>query len=95
MDVRRNQVTEVQFISIKARNGLIGFGSCVFDDKLYLGGIGIHTRLDGSGLRITYPTKKVGAVNMPLYHPTSEEVGILIEEAITAKVESLMRGCNE
>ena len=95
MDARINQVTEVQFIPIKARNGLIGFGSCVFDDKLYLGGIGIHTRLDGSGLRITYPTKKVGAVNMPLYHPISKKVGLLIEEAITAKVESLMWGCNE
>ena len=60
MDVRRNQVTEIQFIPIKARNGLIVFSGCVFDDKLYVGGMGIHTRLDGSGLRITYSTKKVG-----------------------------------
>lgn len=95
MDARKNQVTEVQFIPIKARNGLIGFGSCVFDDKLYLGGIGIHTHLDGRGLRITYPTKKVGAVNMPLYHPINEKVGLLIEEAITARVESFMRGCKD
>ena len=92
---KKNQITEVQFIPIKARNGRIGFSSCVFDNKLYLGGIGIHTRLDGSGLRITYPTKKVGAVNMPLYHPISQKVRLLLEEAITAKVESPVRGCNE
>lgn len=63
---------------IKPTNGLIGFASVLLDNSLYLGSIGIHTRLDGQGLRLTYPTK--GTINV--FHPTTKELSKIIEQAV-------------
>ena len=84
------KITEIQIIPIKANNGLVAFGSVIFDDCLYLGSIGIHKRLDGAGYRITYPTKKISDKNINIYHPINKETSKLIEEAIISKVEKLL-----
>ncbi|MFH1822977.1 MAG: septation protein SpoVG family protein [Patescibacteria group bacterium] len=84
------KITEIQIIPIKANNGLVAFGSVVFDDCLYLGSIGIHKRLDGADYRITYPTKKISDKNINIYHPINKETSKLIEEAIISKVEELL-----
>ena len=57
------QVTEVDVAFVKPKDGLIAFASVVLDDQLYLSGIAIHSRLVGSGYRLTYPTRKVGEAN--------------------------------
>lgn len=51
-------VSEVNIQLIKPCDGLVGFASVVLDGQIYLSSIGIHQRLDGTGYRITYPTKK-------------------------------------
>jgi len=83
------RITEVQIIPIKANNGLIAFGSVLFDDCLFLGSIGIHKKLDGSGYRITYPTKKIGEKDINIFHPINKEVSKLIEDEIIKKVNRL------
>lgn len=83
------KITEVQIIPIKANNGLIAFGSILFDDCLFLGSIGIHKKLDGSGYRITYPTKKIGEKDINIFHPINKEVSKLIEDEIIKKVNRL------
>lgn len=83
------KITEVQIIPIKANNGLIAFGSILFDDCLFLGSIGIHKKLDGSGYRITYPTKKIGEKDINIFHPINKKVSKLIEDEIIKKVERL------
>lgn len=83
-------VTEVQILPIKPRDGLIAFASVVIGNSLYLGSIGIHKRLDGSGYRITYPTKKVADKSMNIYHPIDRETSRLIEEAILKKAEEIL-----
>ncbi|MCX6781896.1 MAG: septation protein SpoVG family protein [Candidatus Magasanikbacteria bacterium] len=83
------KITEVQIIPIKANNGLIAFGSVLFDDCLFLGSIGIHKKLDGSGYRITYPTKKIGEKDINIFHPINKEVSKLIEDEIIKKVNRL------
>lgn len=83
------KITEVQIIPIKANNGLIAFGSVLFDDCMFLGSIGIHKKLDGSGYRITYPTKKIGEKDINIFHPINKEVSKLIEDEITKKVNRL------
>lgn len=80
-----NKITEVQIIPIKPINGLVGFASVLLDEKIYLGSIGIFTRLDTKGYRITYPTKKVGTKNMHIYHPINSELSKAIEIAIIKK----------
>ena len=83
------RITEVQIIPIKANNGLIAFGSVLFDNCLFLGSIGIHKKLDGNGYRITYPTKKIGEKNINIFHPINKEVSKLIEDEIIKKVNRL------
>lgn len=83
-------VTEVEFVPIKPRDGLIGFASCVVDDQFYFGSIGVHTRLDGEGIRITYPARKIGNTNLPVYHPIKKEVNGAIRKAISEKVKELL-----
>ena len=85
------KITEIQITPIKANNGLIAFGSVLFDDSLYLGSIGIHSKLDGSGYRITYPTKKVGDKDINIYHPINKNVSRIIEEAITEKMKKIFK----
>jgi len=80
----------VQIIPIKANNGLVAFASVLFDGCLYLGSIGVHRRIDGSGYRITYPNKAVGDRNIDIYHPINTETSRLIEEAIISKVEEIL-----
>lgn len=88
------QISEIQIIPIKPQSGLVGFASCVIDNWLYLGSIGIMTRLDG-GYRLTYPTKTVGNNSLNVFHPINKKVGTEIEDVITNKYEEVMRGSHD
>ena len=83
------KITEINIVPVKPNGGLIGFASIVLDNRLYLGSIGVYSRLDGIGYRITYPTKKVAEKNLNIYHPISRDLGKIIEEAITGKAQEL------
>ena len=83
------KITEINIVPVKPNGGLIGFASIVLDNCLYLGSIGVYSRLDGIGYRITYPTKKVAEKNLNIYHPISRDLGKTIEEAITGKAQKL------
>ena len=83
------KITEINIVPIKPNDGLIGFASVVLDNCLYLGSIGVYSRLDGTGYRITYPTKKVGEKDLNIYHPISRDLGKAIEDAIIAKAQEL------
>lgn len=84
-----NRVSEVQIRIIKPKDGLLGFASLVLDGSLYLGSIGIFSKLDGNGYRITYPTKKVGNSDLHIFHPITKELGQEIEEAIVTKAKKI------
>ena len=84
------RITEIQIIPIKPREGLVAFASVVVENSLYLGSLGVYTRLDGSGYRITYPTKKIGEKNINIYHPINKETSKAIEEAIISEAEKIL-----
>lgn len=84
------KITEVQIIPIKPKDGLVAIASVVADNSLYLGSVGVHTRLNGSGYRITYPTKKTGEKNINIYHPINKETSKAMEEAIISKTEEIL-----
>jgi DNA-binding cell septation regulator SpoVG len=84
------RITEIQIIPIKANNGLVAFASVLLDDRLYLGSIGIHKKIDGNGYRLTYPTKKIGDKNINIYHPINKETSKLLEEKIIEKAEDIL-----
>jgi len=84
------KITEIQITPIKPKNGLIAFASVILENSLYLGSIGVYTRLDGSGYRITYPTKKIGNKDINIYHPINKKTSKLIEKAIINETERLL-----
>ena len=83
------EITEIQITPIKPKDGLVAFASVVFDNSVYLGFIGVYTRLNSEGYRLTYPTKKVGEKSINIYHPISKEVGVAIEKAIISKLSEV------
>lgn len=93
-DLDIKTITEVQILPIKPRGGLVAFASLILNDSLCLTSIGIHQKLDGSGYRLTYPTKIVGARNMNLYHPITKALSKAIEEAIFNKFKEVMSKIN-
>ncbi len=76
---------------IKPRDGLVAFASVVLDDAIYLGSIGLHLKLDGTGYRLTYPNKKVGTRGIDVYHPINTALSTAIERAIFDKYMTLTR----
>jgi len=83
------KVTEVDIQFVKPKDGLIAFASVVVDDQLYLGGIAVHRKLNGSGYRLTYPTRKVGTEQFSLFHPIRRPTGLAIEDAIFGKLKNV------
>ncbi|HUD07300.1 MAG TPA: hypothetical protein VMR34_05425 [Candidatus Saccharimonadales bacterium] len=89
------KVSEVNIVPIKAVDGLVAFASCVVNNELYLGSLGVHRRLDGSGYRIIYPTKHIGKRELNYYNPITKEAGSVIEQAIVAKCRELFERSDE
>lgn len=88
-------VTETQLIPIKPRNGLVAFASVVLNRQVYLGSIGVHSKLDGSGYRLTYPNKVVAGRSQDIYHPINQETASAIEQAIFAKYKEVIERSND
>lgn len=83
-------ISEVNIEFIKPKDGLIGFASLVVGKQLYLSSIGIHKKLDGSGYRLTYPSKG----SFSVFHPITREMGQAIEEEILKKLNDVMKKVN-
>lgn len=84
------KLSEVQVIPIKPKDGLVGFASVVLDDAFCLGSIGIHAKLDGSGYRLTYPTRQTPSRAFNIFHPINPEASKLIEDAVISKFKDVM-----
>jgi stage V sporulation protein G len=88
------KISEINIQLFKPANGLVAVTSVVLDGKIYLGSIGVHHRLDGTGYRLTYPTKKTGNRDFHIFHPIERNLGQQIEQAILSKVTTLLEKQN-
>ncbi len=84
------KVTKVEIIPIRAQKGLLAFASLELDNQFYVNSIGIHQKLDGSGFRITYPSRKVGEQNITICHPIQSILSKEIENEIFLKAKQLI-----
>jgi len=84
------KINEIQIIPIKPKNGLVAFASFVLDENIYLGSIGIMTKLKG-GYRLVYPTKKISNKNINIFNPINKNFGHFIEEKILREFEKVMK----
>lgn len=80
------RITEIHIHPVIPQNGLVAFVNLVIDDALFLGSIAVHEKRDGSGYRLTYPTKGKGY----LFHPTRPHLSRALEDRIFAEMKTVM-----
>ncbi|MDP2643265.1 MAG: hypothetical protein Q8P62_05475 [Candidatus Peregrinibacteria bacterium] len=91
----KHKITEIQILPIKPRDGLVAFASFVLDGCIYLTSVGIYQKLDGSGYRLTYPTKLIGVKNINFFHPIIRGLSKAIEDAVFSKFKDVMNKNND
>jgi len=82
-------ITKVELLPIRPKEGLMAFACIELDYQFYISSIGVHRKRDGSGYRITYPTKKVGEQTLTVCHPIQPDLSREIEQAVCKKAEEL------
>lgn len=82
-------ITKVELLPISPKNGLVAFACVEIESQFYVTSIGVHKKRDGSGYRVTYPTKKIGEQHLVICHPTKPEFSKEIETAIFEKAQEL------
>ena len=88
------RITEVQVTPIKPKDGLVAFASFVLDNSLYLGSVGIATRLQG-GYRLIYPTKRTGNKDMNIFHPINKAFAQAVKNEVIKHFEDVMNRGND
>ena len=88
------RITEVQVTPIKPKDGLVAFASFVLDNSLYLGSVGIATRLQG-GYRLIYPTKRAGNKDMNIFYPINKAFAQAVENELVKHFEDVMNKGND
>lgn len=85
------QISEVQIIPIKPKEGLVAFASCVINNALYIGNLAIYTSLSTqSGFRLVYPMKVLpNGKEINCVHPINKETGDSLSEAIIKKFKEV------
>lgn len=75
-------ISQVRITPVQPVNGLLAFASVVLNGHIRLNSIAIHRKLDGSGYRLTYPTKRAGNEDRTIFHPVTPELSKAIERAL-------------
>lgn len=80
------KITEIHIHPVTPNKGLVAFANLVLNDQLLLASIAVHKKRDGSGYRITYPTKGKGYLFHPIHQPLSKS----LEQAIIHEVKTVL-----
>jgi stage V sporulation protein G len=78
-------ITEVTIEKIKKTGPLVAFATIIIDRDLYLSGIAIYERKEGSGYRVIFPTRQIGARRLEIVKPINRDMYIQIEQAVVTK----------
>lgn len=83
-------INEVTYYPIKPTDkGLIGFSSCLLDEKIALSSISVYLTPSGS-IRVLFPNKYLpNGKEVSLYYPINKEVYESIRQAVANKVEAV------
>ncbi len=86
------ELSEIQIIPIKPRNGLLAFCSFVINDSFYVGSVAIYSILNGGGYRLAYPEKILpNGAKIDCFHPINREAARAIEEPVVAALHALIQ----
>lgn len=84
------EITSVNITPLSpAKKGLVAFCSVELDKCLTLDSIGIYSRLDGTGFRLTTPCRKIRSGKLYPYFKFTPEFQQKVLEAITEEIKAL------
>jgi len=86
------QISEIQIIPVKPREGLVAFASCVINNAIYIGNIALYSSLSTQvGFRLVYPSKILpNGKEINCVHPINKQAGDLISDAIIGKFREII-----
>ncbi len=84
------KISSVAIARVKPKNGLIAFAAIVLDGAFHVGGIAVHEKLDGSGYRLTYPTRKTANQDFAICHPINPVISKAIERAVFDRLKTVL-----
>ncbi|MFH1189523.1 MAG: septation protein SpoVG family protein [Candidatus Omnitrophota bacterium] len=85
-------ISEIQIIPVKPKDGLIAFVSFVANSQFYIGNVAIYTSPSASdGYRLVYPIKVLpNGKEINCVHPINRETGEQVKKSIVAKYQEVM-----
>ena len=93
--MNRLEISELQIIPIKPKNGLLAFCSFIINNQFYIGSVAIYARLNGA-YRLVYPSKSLpNGYKTSCVHPISKETGRIVEQAVVKSFKDLMKKLRE
>ena len=85
------EISNIKVIPIHPKNGLVGFASFTLNKEIFVGSVGIHTKLLKTEYRLTYPQKNGKAI----WHPITKECSQEIEKLIFTEYKNVIsKNCN-
>ena len=82
-------ISEVEVLPVKPKDGLLGFVSFLVDGWLFVGDVAVRSRLDG-GIRLVFPVRTLpNGKSISVVHPITREAGQLIEQVVVRKLTEL------
>lgn len=81
------QITKVQIRKIIPKEGLVGFASFILDDSLYIGNVGIFSRLNKDNYRLIFPEKKVNKKKISIFYPLTTEFYYKLEDIVNEEIK--------
>lgn len=84
-------LTEIQIIPTKPKDGLVAFVSFVLNGLFYVGDVAIYTKIETEGYRLVYPTKALfNGLRINCFKPIKKCAGEAIERAVLIEFEKLI-----
>ncbi len=86
------EISEIQVIPVKPKEGLVAFASCIVNKSLYIGNIAIYTSPSTQeGFRLVYPVKILpNGKEIHCVHPINKEAGEVILKEIIKKFREVI-----
>jgi hypothetical protein len=90
------KISEVTFYPIRpTEKGLIGFASCLFNNKLAISSIGVYTTFNGD-IRLLFPDRTLpNGRKLADVYPIDQETYNFFKEAIKKKIETVTKDYGE
>lgn len=86
------EISEIQIVPVKPRDGLLAFVSFVIGDSYYAGDVALYSRLDGNSIRLVYPMRTLSnGAKVNVFHPIRKDVADEIERQVNEAYEDLMK----